>query len=337
MRKSTRAYIYNASNLYDACYTSYEGKSAKQRQKPEVADVMQDVDGFSKQVMADIISGKYRVGEYRHFKLHDKKKERDISVLPYKDRCVQNLYKGAVEPLIINQATDDMCAGLPYRGVTASDSRWSVVRKVQRIMRSSQAVYMWQGDIRKFYDNIHNVLVMKRLEHIISDKVVLSLLRNHIMKQSKLAIGDPISHLIASLMIAPLVRFLKERGAIVVNYADDIWAVAPTEWEAARIAKEGSRFAATKLRLHFKPYQIRRIDKAPFRFCGLVFHPNGKVFMLSNTKKKYVRTRHKARFLASYNGILQVCNARNLRKKVEKFDNYKKHHQYAKTTYAVCG
>ena len=64
-----------------------------------------------------------------------------------------------------------MCAGLPYRGVTASDSRWSVGRKVQRIMRSSQAVYMWQGDIRKFYDNIHNVLVMKRLEHIISDKV----------------------------------------------------------------------------------------------------------------------------------------------------------------------
>lgn len=337
MRKSTRAYIYNASHLYDACHTSYEGKSEKQRQKSEVMAVMQDVDGFSKKVLGEIISGEYCVGEYSHFKLHDKKKERDISVLPYKDRCVQNLYKGAVEPLIINQATDDMCAGLPLRGVTASDPRWSVVKKIQHIMRSSHAVYMCQADVCKFYDNIRNVLVMKRLEHIISDKVVLARLREHIMKQRKLAIGDPISHLIASLMIAPLVRFLKEKGATLVNYADDFFVVGPEEYELVRLASEASSFAATKLRLHFKPYQIRRIDKAPFRFCGLVFHPNGKVFMLSNTKKKYVRTRHKARSLASYNGILQVCNARNLRKKVEKFDNYKKHHQYAKTTYAVRG
>lgn len=337
MRKSTRAYIYNASHLYDACHTSYEGKSEKQRQKPEVMAVMQDVDGFSKKVLGEIFSGEYRVGEYSHFKLRDKKKERDISVLPYKDRCVQNLYKAAVEPLIINQATDDMCAGLPLRGVTASDPRWSVVKKIQHIMRSSHAVYMWQADICKFYDNIHNVLVMKQLERLVSDKVVLSLLRAHIMKQRRLAIGDPISHLIASLMIAPLVRFLKERGAILVNYADDFFVVAPTKHELVRLAKDAKSFAATKLRLHFKPYQIRRIDAAPFRFCGFVFHPNGKVFLLSDTKKKYVRTRHKASSLASYNGMLQVCNSRHLRKKVEKFDNNKKHHKNEKATYAFCG
>ena len=193
MKKSTRSYIYDVGHLRDACHTSYDGKSAEQRQKKEVMDVMNHIDDFARDTLLAIKQGTYRVGQYRHFRLRDKKKEREISVRPYPDRCVQNLYKGAIEPLIINQATDDMCAGLPGRGVTASDPRWCVVRKIQRIMRSSRAVYMWQGDIAKFYDNIRNVLVMRELERIISDKVVLALLRDHLMQQRKLAIGDPIS------------------------------------------------------------------------------------------------------------------------------------------------
>lgn len=334
MRKSTRAHIYNIGNLHDACHTSYDGKSPQQRQKPEVMEVMEHIDDFAQKTLKSIMDGTYRVGKYRHFPLLDKRKHRDISVLPYRDRCVQNLYKGAVEPIIINQATDDMCAGLPGRGVTASDPRWCVVRKVQRMMRSSKAVYMWQGDISKFYDNIRNVLVMKLLEKIITDKVVLDLMREHLMQQRTLAIGDPISHLIASLMMAPLVRHLKSIGAVIVNYADDFFGVAKTEEKMYRIAKEAEHFAITQLRLHFKPYQIRRIDKGPFRFCGFVFYPNGKVFLAKETKKRYIKTRHKRRSRASYNGMLLVCNSRHLRKKVELYDNFKKH-PYAQTTYSL--
>lgn len=331
MKKSTRSYIYNVGHIRDACYTSYDGKSDEQRHKKEVMDVMNHIDDFARDTFLAIKQGTYRVGQYRHFRLRDKKKEREISVLPYPDRCVQILYKGAVEPLIINQATDDMCAGLPGRGVTASDPRWCVVRKIQRIMRSSRAVYMWQGDIAKFYDNTRNVLVMRELERIISDKVVLSLLRDHLMQQRKLAIGDPISHLIASLMMAPLVRHLKSLGAILVNYADDFWVVAETEEQMYFYRQEAERFAVTRLRLHFKPSQIRLISKAPFRFCGFVYHPNGKVFLASDTKKRYIRTRHSRRSRASYNGMLLVCNSRHLRKKIEIHDNYK-NHKNAKTT-----
>lgn len=336
MKKSTRAYIYNLRHLHDACYTSYDGKSAQQRQKPEVVEVMEHIDDFAKDTLKSIMAGTYRVGAYRHFRLRDKKKERDISVLPYGDRCVQNLYKGAVEPLIVNQATDDMCAGLPGRGVTSSTARWCVVRKVQHLLRSSKAVFMWQGDISKFYDNIRNVLVMRELERIITDKVVLSLLREHLMQQRKLAIGDPISHLIASLMMAPLVRYLKANGAIIVNYADDFLGVAETEEEMYRIAKLADKYAIKHLRLHFKPYQIRRIDLAPFRFCGYVYHPNGKVSLAKDTKKKYIRSRHKKRSLASYNGMLLVCNSRHLRKKVERYDNNKKRPIHDQTTHTFC-
>ena len=142
MRKSTRAYIYDSSNLTEACHVSYRGKSQRQRQKAEVRVIMDDIPAFCEQTMAQIHSGTYHVGQYRHFPLRDRKKVRYISVLPQSDRCVQNLYKGAFEPLVLRQVTDDMCAGLPGRGVTARDPRWSVVTKMRRAIRSSQCVYI---------------------------------------------------------------------------------------------------------------------------------------------------------------------------------------------------
>ena len=325
-KRSIRSYIYDRANLREACYVSYQGKSARQRRKAEVRAVMDDLETFVERKNGEIRSGTYRVGDYRHFHLKDRKKRRRISVLPYGDRSVQNLYKSGIEPVIVNQATDDMCAGLPGRGVTASEAKWCVVLKVQRILRTDEAVWMWQGDIRKFYDSIRNVIVMKQLERIISDKVVLELVREHVMKQRELAIGDPFSHLLASLVIAPLVRYMKANGATVVNYADDFWCVARTKEEIYRIKNMAERFAVTRLRLHFKPSQVRRIDAAPFRFCGFVFYPNGKVFLCSDTKKRYVKSRHRRRSVASYNGMLICCNSRHLRKKVEMNDNNRKRH-----------
>ena len=333
-KRSIRSYIYDKANLREACHTSYEGKSQRQRQKPEVRAVMDNLDSFVERKMLEIAGGTYCVGDYSHFWLKDRKKVRGISVLPYADRCVQNLYKGGIEPVIVNQATDDMCAGLPGRGVTATAARWCVVRKVQAIMRTDGAVWMWQGDVSKFYDSVRNVIVMRELERVISDKVVLALVREHVMKQRTLAIGDPFSHLIASLVIAPLVRHLKAGGVMLVNYADDFLCFARTKEEMYRVRRMAEEYAVTRLRLHFKPSQVRRADAAPFRFCGFVFHPNGKVFMNSATKKRYVRARHRRRSLASYNGMLTCCNSRHLRKRVEMRDNDRKRHE--KGTDALC-
>lgn len=321
MRKSTRAYIYDKQNLQQACYVSYRGKSKRQRQKPEVRVIMDDIPTFADTKMSQIRSGTYQVGAYRHFPLRDRKKIRPISVLPQDDRCVQNLYKGAFEPLVLRQVTDDMCAGLPGRGVTARDPRWSVVSKMKRAIRSSGCVYIWQGDISKYYDNVRNVIAMRFIEGIIHDPVVLGLFRQHLMQMRTLAIGDPWSHLIASLYMAPLVRYLKQNGANLINFADDFFCWATTKEELWRIRRLAQDFAIRTLRLHFKPSQIRRMDSAPVRFCGFVFFPNGKVFLTSDTKKRYVRTRHRSRSVASYNGMLSVCNSRHLRYKVEYHDN----------------
>ena len=325
-KKSIRAHIYDVSNLVVACETSYRGKSQRQREKREVREVMDDTLLFSTQKIKDIIERTYKVGDYRHFFIHDKKKIRPISVFPYSDRCVQMLYKGGIEPVILKQVTDDMCAGLPGRGVTANEAKWCVVRKVRNMIKRDNAIWVWQGDISKFYESTRNVIVMRQLERIIKDKVVLSLIREHIMKQKDLAIGDPFSHLIASLVMSPLVRYLKANGATLVNYADDFLCVTKTKEEAYRIKRLAEEYAITHLRLRFKPSQVHRVADHPIYFCGFIFFPNGKVFINNLTKKKYIKSRHKKRSVAAYNGMLLCCNSRHLRKKIEQNDNYRKHH-----------
>jgi hypothetical protein len=100
---------------------------------------MADVNAFCLRKQTELATGSYTIGEYRHFRLRDKKKERDISVLPYEDRCVQNAVKDAIEPLILRQMTDDMMGGLPECGVLASDKRHQVVARMRVLLNIARA------------------------------------------------------------------------------------------------------------------------------------------------------------------------------------------------------
>ena len=69
------------TGLHAAVYDSYTAKSSRQRAKREVIEVMADVDGFCQRKQMELASGCYHVGGYRHFRLRDKKKERDMKIV----------------------------------------------------------------------------------------------------------------------------------------------------------------------------------------------------------------------------------------------------------------
>ena len=118
--------------MREATHKSYMRKSSNQRKRREVADAWNDYQNFCQTAEDDPREGRYHVGRYRHFKLKDRKKVRDISVLPFRDRCVQNDVKEAIEPLVLRYMTDDMLGGLPGRGVVASDPRHCVVDQMHQ-------------------------------------------------------------------------------------------------------------------------------------------------------------------------------------------------------------
>jgi len=88
MAKSTWHNIQHG--LWPATCKSYSRKTATQRSRREVVAVWDHLPEFCERKEAELANGTYHVGPYRHKELHDKKKTRWASILPFEDRCVQN-------------------------------------------------------------------------------------------------------------------------------------------------------------------------------------------------------------------------------------------------------
>ena len=314
--------------LHAATHDSYIAKSSRQRGRSEVVAVMSDVDGFCQRKENELRTGTYRVERYRHFYLKDKKKERHVSVLPYEDRCVQNGMKDAIEPRVLRFMTDDMMGGLPGRGVVASDPRHSVVEQMREALNDRSLRYCLQGDVSKFYDNVDKVISMALIGRQVTDRRTLAVIRQHLFNQKKLAIGDPFSHLIANMNMAVIIRKAKEKyGSSIrlINFADDFIAFAK-EKRTLEALRRDMRIWAREMRLHYKPMYVRPVDAKPGKpampilFCGYQYG-RGFVRISQHTKKRYVKTRHSARSMGSYNGLLQVADTKHLRELIERKDN----------------
>ena len=320
MSQSTWNNITNG--LHAAVYDSYTAKSSRQRRKREVVEVMADVDGFCQRKRHELEGDTYHIGDYRHFRLKDKKKERDISVLPYEDRCVQNAIKDAIEPLLLRQMTDDMMGGLPGCGVLASDKRHQVVARMRVLLNDRSLKYCLQGDIKKFYDNVDNVISMRLIERQVKDKRTRAVIRQHLFNQKKLAIGDPFSHLIANLNMSVIVRKAKELygdSIKVVNFADDFIAFSKDKTILNALRRDMQQWAKA-MRLHYKPMYVRPVDGQDIIFCGYKFG-RGYVHLTQRTKKRYVKARHKERSMGSYQGIIEVADTKELKKRIQYQDN----------------
>ena len=310
------------TGLHAAVYDSYAAKSSRQRAKREVVEVMADVDGFCQRKLKELTNDDYYVGDYRHFRLKDKKKERDISVLPYEDRCVQNAIKDAIEPLLLRQMNDDMMGGLPGCGVLASDKRHQVVARMRVLLSDRSLRYCLQGDIKKFYDHVDNVISMELIERQVKDKRTRAVIRQHLFNQKKLAIGDPFSHLIANLNMSVIIRKAKEKYGKrieLVNFADDFIAFSRDKKTLENLRRD-MRIWARQMRLHYKPMYVRPVDCQPIIFCGYQFG-RGYVHLTQRTKKRYVKARHRERSMGSYKGIIEVADTKELKKRVQYQDN----------------
>lgn len=323
MAKSTWNTIIHG--MREATDKAYKTKTRRQRNRREVQDVWTRYDDFCDETERELRDGSYTMGEYRHFDLQDNKKKRNISVLPFRDRCVQNAVKNGFEPLALRQMTDDMLGGLPERGVLAGNPRYCVVRRMQRLMADESLRYYIQGDIRKFYDNVDKVTAMRLVERFVTDRRTLSVIRQHLFKQKRLAIGDPFSHLFSNLVMSRIVRTLKQqygKAIQIVNFADDIFIASKGKALLERV-RQTMREAATALRLHYKricihPFPRQAADAVVF--CGMKY-TRSSVLICQRTKKRYVRSRHKRRSMGSYNGILEKCDTKHLRYMIEQNDN----------------
>ena len=170
----------------------------------------------------------YKVSGYNKFMIFDPK-EREIQALSYYDRIVQHvLCDEVLTPFFDKRLIYDNCACRIGKGTHFALKRLSTFFQ-QHYKKYGANGYILKCDIRKYFPSIHHDVLKNRLQKIIPDKDILSLLF-HIIDSFEhspdrgLPMGNQTSQLFALYYLNPLDRFIKEKLKIkhYVRYMGDL-------------------------------------------------------------------------------------------------------------------
>lgn len=199
----------------------------------------------------------YKVSGYNKFMIFDPK-EREIQALSYYDRIVQHvLCDEVLTPFFDKRLIYDNCACRIGKGTHFALKRLSTFFQ-QHYKKYGANGYILKCDIRKYFPSIHHDVLKNRLQKIIPDKDILSLLF-HIIDSFEhspdrgLPMGNQTSQLFALYYLDPLDRFIKEKLKIkhYVRYMGDLVLLSDDKDYLKNCLKSMQSLVNNQLKLEF--------------------------------------------------------------------------------------
>jgi RNA-directed DNA polymerase len=221
-----------------------------------------------------------------------KKEKRPLGVPTVRDRVVQTALRNVIEPIFEQGFAEHSYGFRPGRGCK------DALRQVDARLKSG-STWVVDADIKSFFDTIDHDRLLELLERKISDRSILSLLKQMLQQQvldtakewtpeAGTPQGAAISPLLSNIYLDPLDHAMAASGFAMVRYADDFVVLCRSETEA-RAALEAVRrwMAAVGLELH--PDKTRVVDatvKGGFDFLGYHFE-RGMHWPGAKSEKKF--------------------------------------------------
>ena len=287
-------------------------------------------------LMNNIKTGKYRLGEYRTFKIYEPK-ERTIKALPYVDRVVHQWYvEEFIKPYIVPKFVSTSFACLVEKGTHKAVEQ---VEKYMRIYkRNSKNFWVLKCDISKYFYSINPHILYRILQKYIADKKMLEftklLIFDHrgMVGDLGIPIGNYTSQFFANIYLNELDHFVKRTLKVkyYVRYMDDFILLLPSKKDCIEIKRKIEEFLATNLQLslnnksRYYPYTMG------VNFCGYRIFATHRLLRLNSKKKIKSNVKHWNKLyaqnkldihttmqsLASWVGHSSHCNSYKLQKKI---------------------
>ncbi len=314
--------IISVENLLEAWHEFICGKRHKE-----------DVQEFKHRLMDNILSlhrdlaaGSYQHGGYHAFKICDPK-PRDISKAGVRDRLLHHAVYRVLYPLFDKTWISDSYSCRLYKGTHRAGKRFrAYAYKVSRNHR--RTCWVLQCDIRKFFANIDQAILMRIVRQRIEDERVCSLIQEIVGSFSStgptkgLPLGNLTSQLLVNVYMNEFDQYIKHKlkCRYYLRYADDFVILSNDRLELERLIPHIAEFLATKLNLSMHPKKVRILTiAAGVDFLGWVYFKDHKV-LRPVTKRRMLRTLAKKDSEASrisYLGLLSHGNTRKLLELVE--------------------
>lgn len=311
MKRHSNLYekIISIENLKLADKKARKGKHNYKELKKHIQNEEQNIQDLH-QILKD---KNFKTSEYTTFKIYEGK-ERIISKLPYfPDRLLQHAVLLVLEPIFVSTFTADTYSCIRGRGVHKASYN---LRKA--LQNKEETKYCLKLDIKKFYPNVDNEILMTLLRRKFKDKDLLNLLENIIMSMKGLPIGSYTSQFFANFYLTYFDHWIKEELKVkyYFKYCDDIVILSDNKEELRFWFFQIKEYLCT-LNLEIKSnYQIFPVEKRGIDWVGFK-HYHTHTLIRKSIKKNYIRSKHKER----WNSWLIHANTINLKNKYENNHN----------------
>jgi retron-type reverse transcriptase len=312
--------LVSIENLLEAWREFLPGKSNKR-----------DVQQFQRLLVDNIVSlhsdlenGTFRHGAYTHFRISDPK-PRDIHKATVRDRLVHHAIYRVLYSYFSRTFVADSYSCQLEKGTHRAMRRFRLFAG-QVSKNNTQTCWVLKGDIRKFFANIDQSVLLKQLEERIPDTRVMALLQEVIQSFSwvsgkGLPLGNLTSQLFVNVYMTPYDQFVKHKlkGRYYIRYADDFVILSQDREWLEGLVPQIAEYLDNQLTLHLHPQKVFiKTLASGVDFLGWIHFPTHRILRTSSKRRmlKRIARYPESQTVQSYLGILKHGDTENLRKEV---------------------
>jgi retron-type reverse transcriptase len=200
--------VYVFENLYRAFRQARRGK----RDREEVAAFEYGLEENLLQLQAELETGAYSPGPYRHFWIHEPKR-RKISAAPFRDRVIHHALCQVIEPIFERGFIHDSYACRAGKGTHRAVDRCQAFARRHR--------YVLKADIQKFFPSIDHGILLSLLARKLADPRVMELIRK-LLKSGEGVLDE--EYVMRWFPGDDLLTPLRPRGLPIGNLTSQFWA-----------------------------------------------------------------------------------------------------------------
>lgn len=313
--------IISVENLLESWREFIRGKRDRKDVQEYYKNLMDNILGLHQ----DLKNHTYKHGGYQAFNICDPK-PRNIHKATVRDRLLHHAIYRILYPFFDRVFASDSFSCRNEKGTHRAVNRF---RYMGRNASKNNSTNCWvlKCDIRKFFANIDQQILLNIISEHIGDLYILRLLKEILISffSGRSGVGLPLGNLTSQLFVNIYMnefdQFMKHKlkAKYYIRYADDFVVLSEDQDWLLHILPKIGGFLSEELGLALHPDKVFiKTWSSGVDFLGWVNFPNHRV-LRTTTKKRMFRNlevNNKPEVASSYLGLLSHGNANKLKQKV---------------------